>query len=147
MSLSSFFRTLPLALFPFLAGLIALPVPSSAADQPGPLFQAFIDRVNAAQAGDRTAIVDSFITATHAYPFIEDSIAQFIYRGSASSITIPGDANGWDPNFYPMIKLSTTDLWYYPKTFERDARLDYKFVLNGSSWILDPLNPHQVAGG
>ncbi len=33
------------------------------------------------------------------------------------------------------------------KIFERDARLDYKFIINGSTWILDPLNPHKVSGG
>lgn len=28
-----------------------------------------------------------------------------------------------------------------------DARLDYKFVINGSSWILDPENPNTCTGG
>jgi enterochelin esterase-like enzyme len=135
-----------------LPGLVSLSSLSPAgetktADQPGPLFQAFVDRVNAALPGDRTAIVDSFMSAVPGFPFVEDSIAQFIYRGAATSVTVPGDANGWAQNDFPMAKLSTTDLWYHAHLFERDARLDYKFVLSGSNWILDPLNPHQVAGG
>jgi enterochelin esterase family protein len=36
---------------------------------------------------------------------------------------------------------------YYTRSFEPNARLDYKFVLNGSTWILDPLNPRTCAGG
>lgn len=28
-----------------------------------------------------------------------------------------------------------------------NARLDYKFVVNGSTWILDPENPNRVSGG
>ncbi len=152
MQSSSSLRRLPLFLAVLFAGFAALPASLTAgetktADQPGPSFQALIDRVNAALPGDRTAIVDSFMAAAPAFPFIEDSIAQFIYRGAATTVTIPGDANDWTQSAFPMTKLSTTDLWYFPKIFERDARLDYKFVLNGSNWILDPLNPNQVAGG
>lgn len=130
-----------------LAGLLLLWPSIAAAGQPGPLFQAFVDRVNAALPGDRAAIVDSFLNAAPAFPFIEDTVAHFVYRGSASTVTVPGDANGWDPAGYPMTRLSTTDLWYRAETFEENARLDYKFVLNGGSWILDPRNPHQVSGG
>jgi enterochelin esterase family protein len=46
-----------------------------------------------------------------------------------------------------MSRLSTTDLWYCTRVFESDARLDYKFVLNGGTWILDPRNPLTVNGG
>ena len=111
-------------------------------------FQDFRTRVNAAPESGRTAIVDSFITAAGSLPFIEqDTLAHYIYRGTASSVTVPGDANGWDPGAFPMTRLSTTNLWYHTHIFESDARLDYKLVLNGSNWILDPRNPHQVSGG
>ncbi len=46
-----------------------------------------------------------------------------------------------------MSRLSTTDLWYRTQTFESDARLDYKFVLDGNNWILGPRNPFTVSGG
>ncbi|MBI5475432.1 MAG: T9SS type A sorting domain-containing protein [Ignavibacteriales bacterium] len=110
-------------------------------------FQLFINRVNSAPAQDRTAIVDSFMLAVPSFPFIEDPVAHFIYRGNVTSVNVPGDANGWSSSGYPMIKLSTTDFWYTSQVFESDARLDYKFILNGSSWILDPRNPHIVSGG
>jgi enterochelin esterase-like enzyme len=113
----------------------------------GSNFQQFIDRVNSAPSQDRSAIVDSFMLAVPAFPFIEDPVAHFIYRGSATSVNVPGDANGWNTDGFPMTKLSTTDFWYSSQVFESDARIDYKFILNGSSWILDPRNLHTVSGG
>ncbi len=111
-------------------------------------FQHFVDRVNAASEPERTAIVDSFMAAVPSFPFIEQgTTAHFIYRGNASSATVPGDANNWSATAFPMSRLSTTNLWYHTRTFESDARLDYKFVLNGSTWILDPRNPFTCSGG
>ena len=111
-------------------------------------FSAFLTRVNSAPPQDRPAIVDSFMLACPAFPFIEnDTLCHYIYRGTANSVTIPGDANGWNPALWGMNRVSQTDFWYYDRVFETDARLDYKFVLNNSNWILDPRNPHQVMGG
>lgn len=61
-------------------------------------FQQFIDHVNS--LGDPVAkqvSVDSFMTyaRTQGIPFIEDSTANFIYQGTPSSVTVPGDFNGW----------------------------------------------------
>ena len=113
-------------------------------------FQQFINYVNS--LGDPTAkqvAVDSFMTyaRTVGIPFIEDSTANFIYLGNPNSVTIPGDFNGWNMYAWPMTKLSQTNFWYRSDNFELDARLDYKFVLNGSNWILDPENPHTCQGG
>lgn len=46
-----------------------------------------------------------------------------------------------------MTHLSQTNFWYRSENFELDARLDYKFIINGSTWILDPENPHTCQGG
>lgn len=113
-------------------------------------FQHFIDHVNS--LGDPTAkqaAVDSFMTyaRTLGIPFIEDSTANFIYLGTPNSVSVPGDFNGWNMNAWPMTHLSQTNFWYRSENFELDARLDYKFFLNGSSWILDPENPNICPGG
>jgi len=61
----------------------------------GQTFQDFINRVNAAPEAQRAALVDSFINAVPSFPFVEQSTTvHFIYRGSAGSVTVPGDANG-----------------------------------------------------
>ncbi|TAK65379.1 MAG: T9SS type A sorting domain-containing protein [Bacteroidetes bacterium] len=111
-------------------------------------FQSFINRVTSAPDSERTAIVDSFMAAHPQLPYIEnDTTVHFIYRGTTTDVTVPGDANGWSQSSFPMTKLSTTTLWHVTKKFESDARLDYKFVTNGNNWILDPKNPYQVSGG
>lgn len=113
-------------------------------------FQQFIDYVNS--LGDPTekqAAVDSFMTyaRTVGVPFIEDSTANFIYLGYQNAVSVPGDFNEWNITAWPMTHLSQTNFWYRSENFELDARLDYKFVLNGSTWILDPENPHTCQGG
>jgi enterochelin esterase family protein len=88
------------------------------------------------------------MAATPVFPLIEDdTVCHILYRGSASSISVPGDMNGWTPGTDAMQRLSTTTLWYRTAIYPADARLDYKFILNGSTWILDPRNPFQVSGG
>ena len=46
-----------------------------------------------------------------------------------------------------MTNISGTNFWYRTYTFDDDARLDYKFVYNGSTWIFDPRNPYTAPGG
>jgi len=114
----------------------------------GPLFRAFVERVNSVPNNQKQAIIDSFMNAAPSFPFIEEEqIVYYIYQGTTNSVNVPGDANEWNQNAFPMTKLDGTIFWYREAVFESDARLDYKFVLNGTNWILDPLNPHQVSGG
>ncbi len=111
-------------------------------------FQTFLTRVNNAPAQQRSAIIDSFMNAAGAFPYLEqDTLCHFIYRGNVNRVNVPGDANGWDANAFPMARLATSDFFYHTHTFEAEARLDYKYVLNGGTWILDPRNPLQVSGG
>jgi enterochelin esterase-like enzyme len=113
-------------------------------------FQSFLNRVNSiTDSLAKAAVIDSFITyaRTQGIPFIEGTSANFIYRSSVSSAAVPGDFNGWDPNAASMSRLPQTNFFYYSRTFEMSARLDYKFVINGSTWILDPENPNRVSGG
>jgi enterochelin esterase family protein len=106
----------------------------------GQSFQSFIDRVNAlGTVVEKVAAVDSFMAANPELPYILDSTATFIYRGAAASLSVTGDFNQWNLNELTM--LSETNLWYWSRDFERDARLDYEFVLNGMH-IQDPNNPH-----
>ena len=113
----------------------------------GEQFRNFVARVNSLPGSARNAVVDSFLTAAPGFPFVESEVfCYFIYRGSASSVAVAGDFTGWNPNRF-MTKLDSTNFWYLESVFEADARLDYKFVVNGSNWILDPRNPNTVSGG
>jgi len=111
-------------------------------------FQSFINRIYALPDNQRTPVVDSLMAVVPGFPFVEyDTLAHFLFRGNYTTVTIPGDANNWSATGLPMNRVSGTDFWYFTKTFEADARLDYKFLTNGSGWILDPRNPFMVMGG
>lgn len=81
-------------------------------------------------------------------PFkIADSV-MFLYRGAASSVAWHGDFNSWSDNsFNAAVQRLNGNVWFLEKTFPSHARLDYKIVLNGSTWILDPANPYRQMGG
>jgi len=80
---------------------------------------------------------------------IEDSVA-FLYQGDAKSVSWAGDFNGWgyDKNFNNKgVLIPNTRIWLLKTSFPKDARLDYKIVLDGNNYILDPENPHQQWSG
>jgi len=109
-------------------------------------FVGFISRVNLLPSGERQAKVDSFMKATPVLPCIEDNTAvNFIYQGNAQRLEIAGDFTGWAPS-RPMTNLPGTNFFYTTLHFEADARIEYKFVVDGN-WILDPKNPHSFTGG
>ena len=114
----------------------------------GPKFRAFVNRVNSVPSNEKQTIIDSFMNASSSFPIIEENtIVYYIYQGAASSVNVPGDANEWATMSSPMTKLVGTTFWYHEAVYESDARLDYKYYLNGNEWILDPLNPNLVPGG
>jgi enterochelin esterase family protein len=61
-----------------------------------------------------------------------------------------GDFNGWgyDKSFQNKgTRIPHTDIWILKASFPKDARLDYKIVVNDANWILDPDNTHQQWSG
>ena len=106
----------------------------------------FVQRVEQLPAGSRAAVTDSFLLAQKRFPPVEDTTALFLYQGTANVVTVAGDHTGWAQRD-TMKSIAGTSLWYCFKTFPRDARLDYKYVVNGSNWLLDSKNTKQVSGG
>lgn len=94
-----------------------------------------------------TELVNNYLDTLSQAPVIESGTdAYFIYSGTASTVAVAGDFNGWNPSGRNFSRLGTTNLWYRKETFESNARLDYKIVV-GSNWILDPRNPNRIGGG
>jgi enterochelin esterase family protein len=111
-------------------------------------FQSFVDELNLLPSDQRQSVVDSFLTVNPNSPFTEsDTLAHFFYTGNVQSVGVPGDATGWDPGTDVMSHIDGTNFWYFTGIYENEARLDYKYVTNGSNWILDPRNPNTVSGG
>lgn len=112
-------------------------------------FSNFIASLNSAPNDSvRTKMIDSFIVyaRTRGIPFIEDSTVNFIYRGNGTNVYLAGDMNGWSTSSDKFNRVINTNFFYLTKVYEMDARLDYKFIVDGN-WILDPENPRTVPGG
>ncbi len=82
-------------------------------------------------------------------PFTSKDSVLFIYKGTASSVYWAGDFTGWGTNSkqFSGIKRDSSNIWTAKAAFPPDARLDYKVVLNGNNWILDPHNALQQWSG
>lgn len=74
----------------------------------------------------------------------------FLYRGEGKTVSWVGDFNGWgyDKNFKSQgYRIPNTDLWYLKSSFPKDARLDYKILIDENNFILDPENTNQQWSG
>jgi enterochelin esterase family protein len=83
-------------------------------------------------------------------PFVADDSVAFLFKGEASGVWWMGDFNGWgnDKNFdHQGKRIPGSDIWILKHSFPPDARLDYKIVIDETTWILDPVNPHQQWSG
>lgn len=134
---------------------------AQASAQPSPQsfssFQAWRDTLFqlASQSADSAgrARLNAFWSAmleARRIPFaIGDSVG-FLYRGNASSVRWNGDFNSWGNATQVRssgVLLPNSDIWLLEQSFPSDARIDYKIVLNGSTWILDPNNPFTQMSG
>jgi enterochelin esterase-like enzyme len=83
-------------------------------------------------------------------PLVDQDSVLFLYRGEAGHVAWRGDFNNWgykNSGSFSGSRVYGTDLWICKASFPADARLDYKILLNGSEWIVDPANPHQQWSG
>jgi len=62
-----------------------------------------------------------------------------------SKVCVAGDFNGWDAESSLMLDIHGTDVHWLERDFPLDARIEYKFVLDGL-WTLDPMNPNSICG-
>ncbi len=101
----------------------------------------------------KTSALDSLwsdLKKSNRIPFVVGDSVAFVYRGDVKSVEWIGDFNGWgyDKKFHNKgNKIANTDAWILKSKFPKDARLDYKIMLDGRTWILDPENPHQQWSG
>ncbi|MCP4460006.1 MAG: hypothetical protein GY816_18585 [Cytophagales bacterium] len=111
-------------------------------------FSELVERINDIDTASRQEIVDFFLDTLETTPVIEgENDVFFIYSGMASSVSVAGDFTGWNPVGNDFTNISGTNLWYRKQTFESNARLDYKLVIDDSNWILDLKNPNRISGG
>lgn len=94
------------------------------------------------------AAVDAFASAYPETPVIEGNHAYVYWRGEAARVQWIGDHNGWARETAPdLTRVPGTDLWWGSMEFPATARIDYKLLVDGESWILDPRCPSTCVGG
>ena len=104
------------------------------------------------QAFEQTTSVDSLwndLKKSNRIPFVVGDSVAFLYRGEVKSVEWIGDFNAWgsDKKFDNKGRKLATNIWILKAAFPKDARFDYKIVLDYRTWILDPDNPHHQWSG
>jgi enterochelin esterase-like enzyme len=92
-------------------------------------------------AKDDPRWIEQLKTATQ-NPIINNDEVTFIYRGDAQEVELVGEMTYWDRCHYILKPLADTNIRFVTLKFPADARLEYKFLIDGL-WELDPLNPNK----
>lgn len=67
------------------------------------------------------------------------------YNNTATSISLAGDFNAWQGSSAPMTNSNGT--WTKTIPLQLGTSYQYKFVVNGSTWVSDPNNPNTIPAG
>jgi enterochelin esterase-like enzyme len=80
-------------------------------------------------------------------PWVEGTQVTFFYQGTPHThqVELAGEITGWHSRGIYMQRLAG-DLFFLSVILPRDARLEYKFLVNGE-WTLDPWNPTRLENG
>ncbi len=140
--------------------LLLLLLPTLCFGQSFKNFDDFLSQYENASPDTRAELAQSFIKLqqTHGgFPLIEnDGSVLFFYLGTGSEkdVRLVGDFRTrsfyniyWDEQGEAMSRAAqNSPLFYKRLKFEKDARLDYKFLVDGK-YITDPLNPRTIERG
>lgn len=105
-----------------------------------------LQRLIPIQPEKRTSFIDHWL-AGRSLPLIEKDHVYFIYKNKHEiPVFLAGDMNGWKTNKTPFLKIIGSEYNYCRQQFATDARVEYKFIVNGR-WLLDSLNTRKAIGG
>ena len=120
----------------------------------------FLPSYQNASVSERVQLLASFIKERESgggFPVRSNNgnvIFVYVGTGSEKEVLIIGDFRTrsfynvyWDEFGEPMARAAENSPLFYKKmTFDKDARLDYKFVVDGTR-LTDPLNPRKIVSG
>lgn len=92
-----------------------------------------------------TAETIAKIRAATASPIVEGDTVTFFYRGPAEMVQLAGDITNWSSGRIFLTKIED-GLFAYQRNFAADARVEYKYTVNGK-WEMDPLNTNSIDNG
>ncbi len=130
--------------------LAALLVLSNAIETPRTLEQ--LDRAleqtaairSAEQRADATQHLLDELEAAGRLPFAEGGRVRFLF-GGAESAAVAGDFNGWSAS--AALRVPDLPLHALELELPADARVDYKWIVDGERWMLDPRNARRQRSG
>lgn len=108
------------------------------------MMQQLLGAAGLVDAAERESALNELwatLQANQSIPYVAVDSVAFLFRGPAETVTFTGDFNGWNPEPPRAVRLGNSDVWLQEEVFPPDSRLDYKVVLDGNRWQLDPANP------
>lgn len=110
-------------------------------------FQNFLDYLSRIPLDKRAKIATDYLNGTN-LPVIENENVHFVFFGKAAEVKVNGDLqNGWSKaDKLTSIDCGIDSLFYRSYKVPKDARLDYKFEVDGK-YINDPRNDSLVPSG
>lgn len=114
------------------------------------VFSEFIGEVEGLPVKERQDFIDrefEILKEKLEFPVVNAYEAIFVYKGKGAKVELMGDMTGWQAFPISLNKVEGTNLFYLRQDYEKDARLDYKFLVDDTTGILDPLNPKTCEGG
>ncbi len=96
---------------------------------------------------NREKIIQSWIKKQENFPIIENDKVYYIYKNEKDiPVFLTGDMNNWIPDSNQLMRIIGTSYYYFEQSYPGDARLEYKFIVEGK-YLLDPLNEKTSSGG
>ena len=113
-------------------------------------FTEFVEGVENLPVEERQDFVDrefEILKEKLEFPVVNAYEVIFVYKGNGNKVELMGDMTGWQAFPISLNKVEGTNLFYLKQDYEKDARLNYKFLVDDTTGILDPLNPKTCEGG
>ncbi|MEO5599550.1 MAG: alpha/beta hydrolase-fold protein [Cyclobacteriaceae bacterium] len=128
-----------LLIFTFIFGLWIQPTDAQHYSE----FSSTIQKLYLYKGEELNQLWNNLVSA-NSIPLVAHDSAAFLFRGEAKSVAWVGDFNGWGSshNYHNKgVRIPDTNVWILKLSLPKDARLDYKIIVNDNTYLLDPVNP------
>jgi len=96
------------------------------------VFTEFIEKIENLPLEERQDFVDrefEILKEKLEFPVVNAYEVIFAYKGNGNKVGLMGDMTGWQAFPISLNKIEGADLFYLRQDYEKDARLDYKFLM------------------
>lgn len=97
------------------------------------VFTEFIEKIENLPVEERQDFINrefEILKEKLEFPVVNAYEVIFVYKGNGANVELMGDMAGWQAFPISLNKVEGTDLFYLRQDYEKDARLDYKFLMS-----------------